>query len=465
MDLPLNSPPSQPVDGRTSTAPEPDGTDLDRRRLRRVVLASTVGTAIEYYDYFIFGTAAATVFPKLFFPGFSPVAGTLAAFGAFGAGFIFRPIGAAVAGHFGDRVGRKTMLMVTLLVMGLATFCIGLLPPFSAIGIWAPILLVFFRLAQGFGIGGETPGAMLMCVEHARPGRRGLFGAWPQSASPIGLALSTGAFVLVGGLNESQFGQWGWRIPFLLSGVLVLVGIFVRLKTQESPEFEQAQRERQAEVLPLREFARSHRFAAVRGVGMYLGSSVTYFLITTFLISYATTTLRVPRSVVLDALLACQPVFFLCCLAGGALSDRFGRRTVYTGAALLTALMAFPAFLLIAHATATGLFFGTLLLGGPMYVYVGVQGAYYAEMFEVRVRYTGTSLSIAIGALVGGAFTPTIGTLLVQWFDGDSTGVALLAVAISLITAAAAAWGRAKPAAGTGTAAPVTAASTGHDLN
>lgn len=411
-----------------------------QRRIRRVIAASTVGTAIEYYDYFIFGTAAATVFPKLFFPDFSPLAGTLAAFGAFGAGFIVRPIGAAVAGHFGDRIGRKAMLMMTLMVMGLATFCIGLLPTFAAIGIWAPVLLVILRLAQGFGIGGETPGAMLMCVEHAGPKRKGLLGAWPQSASPIGFGLSSAAFLLIGGLNDNQFLQWGWRIPFLLSGILVLIGIFVRLRTEESPEFESARKRLQQEVMPLRDFARNYRGAAVRGTGMYLGSSVTFFLITTFLISYTTTTLHMSRSVVLNVLLVCQPVFFLLCLTGGALSDRFGRRRIYVGGAVLTALMSFPAFALIAQGTAIGLFSGTVLLGGFMYVYVGVQGAFYAEMFDVRVRYTGTSLSIAIGALVGGAFTPTAGTLLVKWFDGGWAGVALLSVAISLVTAAAAAW-------------------------
>jgi MHS family shikimate/dehydroshikimate transporter-like MFS transporter len=419
-------------------AAEPGATP--RRGIRRVIAASTVGTAVEYYDYFIFGTAAATVFPALFFPDFSPVAGTLAAFGAFGAGFIARPIGAAVVGHFGDRIGRKAMLVVTLLVMGIATFCIGLLPPFSAIGIWAPILLVVLRLVQGFGVGGELPGAQLMCVEHAPADRRGFYGSWPQSASPIGLFLSTAAFVVIGNLvSNEQFAQWGWRVPFLFSGVLVLVGLFVRLKTQESPEFERVRQQHSREVLPIREFLRTSRGQAIRGVGMYLGVTVVYYIVTTFLIAYATGSLAMPRSTVLNVLLLTQPFFFAICLAGGALSDRFGRRPIYVLGTLGAGVSAFPAFALIDQATATTLFLGLLLLGGFLFLYAGVQGAYFAEMFDVRIRYTGASLSIAVATLVGGAFTPAAGTLLVEWFDGRSTGVVLFVVGISLI-AATAAW-------------------------
>jgi MFS transporter, MHS family, shikimate and dehydroshikimate transport protein len=423
--------------------PLPSDAAPRRGRIRGVIAASTVGTAIEYYDYFIFGTAAATVFPALFFPDFSPAAGTLAAFGAFGAGFVARPIGAAVAGHFGDRIGRKTMLVATLLTMGIATFAIGLLPPYSAIGIWAPILLVVLRLAQGFGVGGELPGAQLMCVEHAPPHRRGFFGAWPQSASPIGLSLSTGAFLVIGALvSDSSFAQWGWRIPFLFSGVLVLVGIFIRLKTHESPEFEQARRRRETEAAPLREFVTRNRGAALRGIGMYLGVTVIYYLVTTFLIAYATGTLHMPRSTVLYVVLATQPAFFALCLLGGAVSDRIGRKPVYVLGTVGAGLAAFPAFALIDQATATGLFLGTLLLGGFLFFYVGAQGAFFAEMFDVRVRYTGTSLSIALATLVGGAFTPAVGTLLVEWFDGGSTGVALFVIVIAIIAAGAAAAGR-----------------------
>jgi MHS family shikimate/dehydroshikimate transporter-like MFS transporter len=437
------------VDANTKQI-QPEQRDEDRepaappgRRIRRVAAASTVGTAIEYYDYFLFGTAAATVFPKLFFPDFSPAAGTLAAFGAFGAGFVARPFGAAVAGHFGDRIGRKAMLVATLLVMGLSTFCIGLLPPFATIGIWAPVLLVMLRLAQGFGVGGELPGAQLMCVEHAEPRRRGFYGSWPQSASPIGLSLSTGAFVVIGGwISNQQFAQWGWRIPFLFSGVLVLVGIFVRLKTDESPEFERARRRQQREVAPLREFIRNNRTAALRGIGMYLGVTVIYYLVTTFLISYAAGTLGMPRSTVLGVMLASQPIFFGICLAGGALSDRIGRRPVYVLGTLGAGVVAFPAFALIDQATTAGLLLGTLLLGGFLFFYAGAQGAYFAEMFDVRVRYTGTSLSIAIATLVGGAFTPAAGTLLVKWYHGGSTGVALLVITIAIIAAASAAAGR-----------------------
>ncbi|MGJ9412744.1 MFS transporter [Aeromicrobium sp. CF4.19] len=409
-----------------------------KKDTRRVATASTIGTAIEYYDYFIFGTAAATVFPALFFPAFSPAAGTLAAFAAFGAGFLARPLGAAVAGHYGDRIGRKTMLVITLLVMGVATFLIGLLPPYSAIGVWAPVMLVVLRLAQGFGVGGELPGAQLMCVEHAPPGRRGFFGSWPQSASPIGLAMSTGAFLIMSAaVSDEQFTHWGWRVPFLLTGVLVGVGMFIRLKTHETPEFERMREQSAREKMPITVFFRDARFQAMRGIGMYLGVTVVYYVVTTFLIAYATGTLAMPRTTVLFVILATQPFFFAICLGGGALSDRFGRRSIYVIGTLTTGVVAFPAFALIDRATPVSLFLGILLLGGFLFLYVGVQGAFFAELFDVQIRYTGTSLSIGIATLVGGAFTPAVGTLLAERFG--SVGVAFLVLGVSLI-AATAAW-------------------------
>ncbi|MGH3358092.1 MAG: MFS transporter [Nocardioidaceae bacterium] len=421
------------VEGSTSTP-----TGRTKKSTRRVATASTIGTAIEYYDYFIFGTAAATVFPALFFPAFSPAAGTLASFAAFGAGFLARPLGAAIAGHYGDRIGRKTMLVATLLVMGIATFLIGLLPPYSVIGIWAPVILVVLRLAQGFGVGGELPGAQLMCVEHAPPRRRGFWGSWPQSASPIGLAMSTGAFVIMSSLvSDNQFTQWGWRIPFLITGVLVGVGIFIRLKTHESPEFERMRQQSAREKMPIRVFVRDARFQAMRGIGMYLGVTVVYYIVTTFLIAYATGTLAMPRTTVLMVILATQPFFFAICLAGGALSDRFGRRLIYVIGTLGAGVVAFPAFTLIDQASSVSLFLGILLLGGFLFLYVGVQGAFFAELFDVQIRYTGTSLSIGIATLAGGAFTPALGTLLAERFG--SIGVAFLVLGVSIV-AATSAW-------------------------
>ncbi len=401
----------------------------------RVALASFVGTAIEWYDFFIYGTAAALVFGQLFFPpNEDPLIGTLAAFATYAVGFAARPVGGVVFGHFGDRVGRKSMLVITILTMGLATFLIGLLPTYAQVGIWAPVLLVVLRLIQGFSVGGEWGGAALMTVEHAPEGRRGYYGSWTMAASPAGAMLATGAFALVSGLPDEQFLAWGWRLPFLLSIVLVGVGLFIRLRILETPAFERI-KEAGAEVrLPVVEAVREHPRSVLLAAGMNLGFNTFIFVLFTFMLSYATTQLGLPRGVVLQATVVGGAVQIASVLAFSALSDRVGRRPVMlTGAAFL-ALYAFPLFWLVNTGSAALIFlalaigfFGSAAIFGPM-------AAFIAESFDTKVRYSGASLGYQMGAVLGGGLSPFVATALLAWSGGASWSVSVYLVLGALMS-------------------------------
>ncbi len=401
----------------------------------RVALASFVGTAIEWYDFFIYGTAAALVFGQLFFPpNEDPLIGTLAAFATYAVGFAARPVGGVVFGHFGDRVGRKSMLVITILTMGLATFLIGLLPTYAQVGIWAPVLLVVLRLIQGFSVGGEWGGAALMTVEHAPEGRRGYYGSWTMAASPAGAMLATGAFALASGLPDEQFLAWGWRLPFLLSIVLVGVGLFIRLRILETPAFERI-KEAGAEVrLPVVEAVREHPRSVLLAAGMNLGFNTFIFVLFTFMLSYATTQLGLPRGVVLQATVVGGAVQIASVLAFSALSDRVGRRPVMlTGAAFL-ALYAFPLFWLVNTGSAALIFlalaigfFGSAAIFGPM-------AAFIAESFDTKVRYSGASLGYQMGAVLGGGLSPFVATALLAWSGGASWSVSVYLVLGALMS-------------------------------
>ena len=401
----------------------------------RMALASFVGTAIEWYDFFIYGTAAALVFGQLFFPpNEDPLIGTLAAFATYAVGFAARPVGGVVFGHFGDRVGRKSMLVITILTMGLATFLIGLLPTYAQVGIWAPVLLVVLRLIQGFSVGGEWGGAALMTVEHAPEGRRGYYGSWTMAASPAGAMLATGAFALASGLPDEQFLAWDWRLPFLLSIVLVGVGLFIRLRILETPAFERI-KEAGAEVrLPVVEAVREHPRSVLLAAGMNLGFNTFIFVLFTFMLSYATTQLGLPRGVVLQATVVGGAVQIASVLAFSALSDRVGRRPVMlTGAAFL-ALYAFPLFWLVNTGSAALIFlalaigfFGSAAIFGPM-------AAFIAESFDTKVRYSGASLGYQMGAVLGGGLSPFVATALLAWSGGASWSVSVYLVLGALMS-------------------------------
>jgi MFS transporter, MHS family, shikimate and dehydroshikimate transport protein len=401
--------------------------------IRKVALASLIGTTIEWYDFFIYGTAAALVFPALFFPEFSETAGTLAAFATFGVGFFARPVGGIVFGHFGDRVGRKTMLVLTLTIMGVATTLIGLLPTYAAIGVAAPLLLVVLRFAQGLGVGGEWGGAVLMAVEHSPAERRGFFGSWPQMGVPAGLILSNLIFLAVATLPEEQFLAWGWRIPFLLSIILVGVGLFIRLRIMESPAFRRVQESNTEARMPIVDVARTYPKQVLLAAGAFLVINAYFYILVSYLINYATAEAGMSNSTILTVVLISSVVSFFAMPLFAALSDRSGRRPIYLAGVVGMGISAFLLF----WATDTASFWLVLLAHifglGALSVAYGPQAAFYAEMFGTRVRYSGISLGYQGGSIFGGALAPFIATWLFAKTQ-TSTSIAVYVAALAVVS-------------------------------
>jgi MHS family shikimate/dehydroshikimate transporter-like MFS transporter len=382
--------------------------------IRRVVLASFIGTTIEWYDFFLYGTAAALVFNRLFFPHVSPMVGTLSAFGTFSVGFIARPVGGVIFGHFGDRIGRKAMLVYSLLIMGVATFIIGLLPTYKTIGIAAPLLLVVMRFAQGIGVGGEWGGAVLMAVEHSSGQSRGFHGSWPQMGVPAGLLLSTLVFRLFSSnLSEEQFLTWGWRLPFLLSVVLIGVGLFIRLRLMETPAFLRLKDSETPKRKPIVDVVRIHSKNVLLGIGMRFAENGTFYILTVFVLSYGESHLGVSKDTMLTGVIVSAALGLFATPAYGALSDRIGRRPVYLGGALFTLLFAFPFFWLL-DTRSPWLIWLAIVLGvnvGHDAMY-GPQAAFFSQLFGTRVRYTGASLSYQLSSVFSGGLAPLIATAL-----------------------------------------------------
>ncbi|MGI8705236.1 MAG: MFS transporter [Sphingomicrobium sp.] len=413
-----------------------------RTPLRRVVGASLIGTTIEWYDFFLYGSAAALVFNRLFFPEYDPLVGTMLAFATYALGFVARPIGGIVFGHFGDKIGRKKLLMWSLILMGIATVLIGLLPTYHQIGIWAPLALIVLRLVQGFAVGGEWGGAVLMAAEHGDAKRRGFWASWPQAGVPAGNLLAAGVLALMAGIQpEEDFLEWGWRVPFVLSAFLVVVGWYIRNKVSESPMFEKAIVE--AEIppkVPALEVFRERPKALVLGAGLRVGENISYYILTVFSLTYLVDVAAETRSLALNALLAGAAVQFFAIPFFAWISDKIGRRPVYAFGGLGLAVWSFLLFPLLGSGDNAQIVLALvvgLVLHGAMY---GPQAAFITELFPTRIRYSGVSLAYQLTAIFAGSLAPII-ALWLYTETGSALPVAIyvgVACAISGLTALAA---------------------------
>ncbi|MFF4193067.1 MFS transporter [Nonomuraea sp. NPDC001831] len=400
----------------------------------RIAMASLMGTAIEFYDFYIYGTAAALVLNTAFFPGMDPVAGRLAAFSTFAVAFVSRPLGSAVFGHWGDRVGRKSMLVVSLLVMGLSTVAIGLLPGYAAIGVAAPVLLVLLRFTQGIGLGGEWGGAALLATEHAPPGRRGRYAMFPQLGPAAGFIVANGLFLILGEtLTDEQFGGWGWRLPFVASLLLVVVGLYVRLRISETPVFRAALDQRRIAKVPFAGLMRHQWRRVLLAAGAMTVAYTLFYTATTYCLSYGTATLGIPKTTMLT--LTMIGVLFMAAgtVVSAVVSDRLGRRrTLLTGTAVAVAwgLVMFPLM-----ETGSVVLAGVALAGalGLMGLIFGPMGAYLPELFRTEFRYSGASVAYSLGGVLGGAVPPLVATSL-QTSGLGVMGVGLYVSAMALLS-------------------------------
>ena len=403
--------------------------------IKRVVVSSVIGTAVEWYDFLVYGTATALVFNKLFFPLSDPALSTIAAFGTYAVGFLARPLGAAIFGHYGDRVGRKAMLVMTIVIMGLGTFLIGLLPTYNQIGIAAPILLVLLRLLQGIGIGGEWGGAVLMVVENAPARNRGLLGSMVQIGWPIGNLAAIGIFAVLSQVPESDFLAWAWRIPFLISIVLVGIGLYIRLQLEETPVFREIEAKKEVAKLPLVEVLTRHRRSFFTAVGLKL-SEISYAIIGgVFTISYVTGKLAMPRNVIINAIFLSAVVALIVIPLFGWLSDSIGRKTMFYASCLFAMGFAFPMFWLLDTKdplTITLTIIAAITFG--QMVGFGVGAPWYSELFTARLRYSGASLGFQIGAAISGGLTPFAAATFMAWTGGATWPISVYLIVLALIT-------------------------------
>ncbi|MCX4712669.1 MFS transporter [Streptomyces griseus] len=422
--------------GSPSSAPPGNG------RIGRIVAASLVGTTIEWYDFFLYGSAAALVFNTLFFPSSDPLVGTLLAFLTYAVGFAARPLGGVVFGHYGDKIGRKKLLVISLLMMGGATFAMGLLPTHAGIGVWAPILLTVLRLVQGFALGGEWGGAVLLVSEHGGDERRGFWASWPQAGAPGGNLLATGVLALLAAVQSDEaFLAWGWRIPFLLSGVLVMLGLWIRISVEESPVFLEAQKKAREQAAagvkeqpPVVEVFRRSWREVLLAIGTRFGENISYYILTAFLLVYVTVHLELSKSDALNAVLIGSAVHFVTIPLWGALSDRIGRRPVSLIGALGMAVWAFGFFALLDTESFPVIVLSVtvgLLLHGAMY---GPQAAFISEMFDTKVRYSGASMGSQLASIIGGALAPLIAVELLKDYR-SSVPISLYLCFAALVTA------------------------------
>ncbi|MFJ2828322.1 MFS transporter [Streptomyces sp. NPDC087263] len=405
-----------------------------RVRPLQVATASFVGTAIEWYDYFIYGMAAAIAFGPLFFPGVSSAAGTLAAFATYSVGFLARPVGGIVMGHFGDRVGRKSMLVISLLTMGLATVGIGLLPTYATVGVWAPILLVTLRFIQGIGVGGEWGGAVLMAVEHAPDRKKAFYGSFPQMGVPGGLILANLVFLgLTTNLSSDAFLAWGWRVPFLASAVMVVAGLVIRLTISESPDFEAVKQSKTEQRMPIVAVLREHWKEVALSAGAFIGINAVGYIFMAYLLSYTTAVLELNRNRILVLTLIASLVWLAVIPWASALSDRHGRRVVLRVGSLGLVGCALFLFPMINTANSALILLALLVTAVFMGIVYGPIAALFSELFRAEIRYSGASLGYQLGSILGGGLAPTVATgLYTSW--SSTTPIALYLTAVTLIS-------------------------------
>lgn len=391
----------------------------------QVALVSLVGTTIEWYDFQIYGLAASLVFSKLFFPGFDSVVGTLLSFATFGVGFFARPLGSIVFGHLGDRLGRRRVLIVSLMLMGTATVLVGCLPTYSSIGVAAPILLVVLRLLQGFGLGGEWGGAAVYAVESAPAGMRGRFGGWPQMGSPLGLLIATGVFSLVGLFGDDALLAWAWRIPFLVSAVLVFVGVYMRRNLADTPAFLRARQQNAITRYPVMAVIRKHPKELLLTFGLFSATSGSFYIFATFIPAYGTTTLKVSHQTLTNGLLLFAVVELFAVLFATRSTDRFGRKPLFITCAVVTIVAAYPLFLLVDTRSAVAILLVMAVGGASVGIMYGIPGSMGPELFPPEVRYSGAGLGYQVSAAVVGGLTPIV-TTAVAAAAGSTWPVALI---------------------------------------
>jgi len=404
-----------------------------KRDPRRAAFSSFVGTTIEWYDYYIFGTAAVLVLNDQFFPTLNPFAATMASFATFSVAFVARPLGGAIFGHFGDRISRKKMLVWSIVAMGLSTLVVGLLPNYEAIGIWAPILLVSCRFVQGIAVGGEWGGAVLMALEHAPAHKRAFYASWPQCGVPAGIVLSSGTFFFVQLMPEASMHDWGWRIPFLLSVVLIAVGLYIRLNVTESPDFLEVKESGEESKIPALDIVRSHKKSLVIGMLSTAAPNIVFYLATVFLLSYGPK-VGIDRSLIFVSLIIAASVQVVSMPYIATFADRYSGRTILLGGSVVVAITAFPIFALFNTGTVWGVMLSVFIALPIVHATAyGAVSSFIAELFPAPVRFSGSALSYQLGGIITSAPVPLLATLLYERFH-TSSAVALYVVAAAAVT-------------------------------